>query len=169
MFFKLNSVGVEKIKFFDAILYFLAKNYSKKVNLTELKESINYSDSRIKNLSVIDSFFEEDNVKQTYQKSLNLLLDLGYIVQDIEQYSLTVNGLVTITSGGLLGKETREINKYNYQNRIWVIILLTFLVNVAFQLYSFSKSSVPCQTCKMDTKIETNNSKHLIIQQKKRK
>lgn len=169
MFFKLNSVGVEKIDFFDTIMLHLAKNYSKKVKLGELKSNIKYDDSRIKSLSVIDSFFEEDNVKQTYQKSLNLLIDLGYVIQDSEQYSLTANGLIVVTSGGLLGKERREINRYNYQNRIWVIILLTFLVNVAFQFYSLSKSSVPCQTCTSDTKIETNNNIHQIIQQKKQK
>ena len=160
MFLKLNPVGVEKIKFFDAIMSYLASNYSKKVNLNELKANINYSDSRIKSLSFIDSFFEEDNVNQTYQKSLNLLLDLGYIVQDTEQYSLTVNGLIAITSGGLVGKESREINKYNFQNLIWFIILLTFLVNIGFQIASFSKSSAPCQICNQYTKTETNSSKN---------
>ena len=160
MFFKLKSAGVEKIKFFDAIMYYLAENYSKKVSLGELKSNIDYNDSRINSLSGLDSFFEKGDVPQTYQKSLNLLLDLDYIVQDIQQYSLTVTGLLVVTSGGLLGKEKREINRYNYQNRIWVIIFLTFLTNVLFQVYSFSKLSDVSQTCSQCTKIETNNNKH---------
>ena len=169
MFFKLKLAGVEKIKFFDAIMYYLAENYSKKVNLEELKSKINYNDSRIKSLAGLDSFFEKDNIPQTYQKSLNLLLDLEYIVQDIQQYSLTATGLLVVTSGGLLGKETREINKYNYQNRIWVIIFLTFLTNVLFQVYSFSKLSGLSQTCSQCTKIETNNNKYPLQLKKEHK
>jgi hypothetical protein len=162
MFFRLNPIDVEKIKFFDAIMSYLTKNYSKKVNLDELKTNINYTDERIKNLSYLDSFFERDNVPQTYQKSLNLLIDLGYIVQDMQQYSLTVNGLIVSTSGGLLGKERREMNKYNFQTFVWILILTTFLVNLGFQIASFSKSSDACQICTQHTKVETNYSKNKL-------
>ena len=88
MFSKLNKTGKEKIKFFDAILSYLANNYSKEITLDDIMSNIDYNDSRIKKLSAIDSFFEADNIKQTYKKSLELLSDSGYIINKSEKYYL---------------------------------------------------------------------------------
>ena len=171
MLSKLNPTGKEKIKFFDSILYYLANNYSKEVTIEDIMSNIKYNDSRIKKLSAIDSFFEEDNVKQTYEKSLKLLSNSSYISNSLDKYTLTTIGLIITTSGGLISKEKREIRRYNFQNWIWVIAIATFIINVAFQIVSFSKSSVPCCTCSHNTnqKQKGTDTKYSQLQELKDK
>ena len=141
MFSKLNKTGKEKIKFFDAILSYLANNYSKEITLDDIMSNIDYNDSRIRKLSAIDSFFEADNIKQTYKKSLELLSDSGYIINKSEKYYLTVNGLTIVTANGLLAREKRDISKYNFQNWIWFVMILNIVISLSINLFSSSKPS----------------------------
>ena len=166
MFSKLNSSGKDKIDFFDSILFYLATNYSKEVSVENIMSNIKYTDSNIKKLSVIDAFFEEDNIKATYEKSLKLLSDSGYISINSDKYTLTVNGLVVTTSGGLIDKEKREIRRYNFQNWFWVIMVLNIISTFLIAHFFSSKSSATFCNCSQSTNHKQKDTDTIYLQQK---
>lgn len=134
MFVRLHKDTKEKIKFFDSILYYLSDNFSQPITLHDIKLNIEgYTDKRLEGVTGLGKFFEEDNIEKIYEKALNLLVESNYVKKESSNYYLTIDGLSLVSSRGLVGKEKRDISKYNFQNWIWFIIILTFLTNLAFK------------------------------------
>lgn len=138
MFVRLHKESKNKIEFFDSILRYLSDNFSQPVSLDDIKSNIDYSDSRLEKVKGFDKFFEEDNINDVYSKALNLLIESDYVKQESNNYFLTVKGLSVVSSRGLVGKEKRDILKFNFQNWIWLIVIATFITNLIFKFISCS-------------------------------
>lgn len=135
MFVRLHSESKNKIEFFDSILRYLSDNFSQPVSLDDIKSNIDYSDSRLEKVKGLDKFFEEDNINDVYSKALNLLIESDYVKQESNNYFLTVKGLSVVSSRGLVGKERRDIARFNFQNWIWVIVVATFFINLLYKFF----------------------------------
>tara|TARA_R110002050_G_scaffold284603_1_gene433859 strand:- start:9481 stop:9900 length:420 start_codon:yes stop_codon:yes gene_type:complete len=135
MFIRLHKESKNKIQFFDSILRYLSNNFSQPVSLDNIKSNIDYSDSRLEKVKGLGKFFEEDNIDNVYKKSLNLLIESGYVKKELNDYFLTVKGLSVVSSRGLVGKEKRDIARFNFQNWIWVIVIATFFINLLYRFF----------------------------------
>ena len=135
MFVRLHKESKNKIEFFDSILRYLSDNFSQPVSLDDIKSNIDYSDSRLEKVKGLDKFFEEDNINDVYSKALNLLIESDYVKQESNNYFLTVKGLSVVSSRGLVGKEKRDIARFNFQNWIWVIVVATFFINLLYRFF----------------------------------
>ena len=130
---KLNKIHLYKIQFFDSVLEFLSGNFSKSYTSDEIKKGVHFTSPDTDKMSQIEQIADKEfSTKQKY--ALDTLLEDGYVSEKDGLYKITLKGLSTITSGGIVGKEKRDLIRYNYQNIIWfvgtVFLILNFIVSV---------------------------------------
>lgn len=130
---KLNKTHLYKIQFFDSVLEFLSGNFSKSYTSDEIKKGVHFTSPDTDKMSQIEQIADKEfSTKQKY--ALDTLLEDGYVSEKDGLYKITLKGLSTITSGGIVGKEKRDLIRYNYQNIIWfvgtVFLILNFIVSI---------------------------------------
>lgn len=128
----LDEVYLFEILFFDEILKFLSKDFSKSYTYEEIKQGVPYISLEIQASSLEQIAKEVFSEKQKY--ALGVLVEDGYVHKKDELYNISLKGLSAITSGGIMGKEKRELIRFNYQNIIWFIgvifLVLNFIVRI---------------------------------------
>ena len=130
---KLDKTHLYKIEFFDSVLEFLSGNFSKSYSYEEIKKGVHFTSPIILQMTELEQIADKEfSNRQWY--ALSTLLEDGYINKNGELYNITLKGLSTITSGGIVGKERRDLIRYNYQNVIWfigtVFLILNFIVSI---------------------------------------
>ena len=125
-----TKLSQDSLKYLDSILTILSLSLGEKVTENHLIVQVKHNkDTKKRHVSIL-------------RISTDYLKDKGLVFKAKDgsgayNYVISLEGMVVVQGGGLLKRTKNEKRKDWLQKLLWIIALLTFIVNTTFQVITF--------------------------------